>query len=72
MAADAVQQAYLLRLWQEPGDADSRWRAFIQNVHSGEVQGFGCLEDVFVYLRSRTETSGLRDSAFSHLRPASE
>jgi hypothetical protein len=46
--------AYLLRLWREKGGELTRWRASLQDPHSGERVGFASLEELFVYLRRET------------------
>ena len=43
--------AYLLRLWREKGGVSTRWRASLQDPHSGERIGFASLEELIVYLR---------------------
>ena len=46
--------SYLLRLWREKGGETIRWRASLQDPHSGERVGFACLEELFGYLRQET------------------
>jgi len=46
--------AYLLRLWRERSGESTRWRASLQDPHSGERVGFASLEELFVYLRRKT------------------
>ena len=46
--------AYLLRLWRETSGESSRWRASLQDPHSGERIGFASLEELFDYLRRET------------------
>jgi hypothetical protein len=46
--------AYLLRLWREKGGETTRWRASLQDPHSGERLGFAHLEDLFGFLRRET------------------
>jgi hypothetical protein len=51
--------AYLLRLWRESGgdlprDESTRWRASLQDPHSGERVGFASLEELFSFLRRET------------------
>ncbi len=46
--------AYLLRLWREKGGESSRWRASLQDPHSGERVGFASIEELFLYLRRET------------------
>jgi hypothetical protein len=43
--------AYLLRLWRETSGGSSRWRASLQDPHSGERIGFASLTELFGYLR---------------------
>ena len=63
--------SYLLRLWRENDDAQSRgrakiagWRASLENPHTGERRGFASLTELFEFLRrqaatkSRVETDG--------------
>lgn len=46
--------AYLLRLWRESGGESARWRASLQDPHSGERLGFASLEDLLGFLRRET------------------
>jgi hypothetical protein len=46
--------AYLLRMWREKGTGLTRWRASLQDPHSGERVGFANLEELFGYLRRET------------------
>ena len=46
--------AYLLRLWREQGGESTRWRASLQDPHSGERTGFANMEELFGYLRRET------------------
>jgi hypothetical protein len=46
--------AYLLRLWREKGTGPTRWRASLQDPHSGERVGFANLEELLGYLRRVT------------------
>ena len=43
--------AYLLRLWRERSGESTRWRASLQDTHSGERVGFANPEEMFGYLR---------------------
>ena len=47
--------AYLLRLWQAQDVEGLCWRASLQDVRSGERQGFASLEALFEFLRAQTE-----------------
>ena len=47
--------AYLLRLWQARDAEGLCWRASLQDVHTGQRQGFAGLEALFEFLRARTE-----------------
>ena len=42
--------AYLLRLWRETSGESTRWRASLQDPHSGERVGFASLEELFEFL----------------------
>ena len=51
--------AYLLRLWREnagdaPGGETARWRASLEDPHSGEKRGFAHLDELAAFLRQRT------------------
>ena len=46
--------AYLLRLWREPGGETARWRASLQDPHSGEKFGFAHLDELVAFLQGRT------------------
>ena len=54
--------AYLLRLWREPGGETARWRASLQDPHSGEKFGFAHLDDLVAFLRERTGLAPLAES----------
>jgi hypothetical protein len=43
--------AYLLRLWRERSGESARWRASLQDPHSGKRVGFASPEELFGYLR---------------------
>ena len=45
--------AYLLRLWRETGGISTRWRASLQDAHSGQRVGFAGLEELFEYLHKQ-------------------
>ncbi|MAT96581.1 MAG: hypothetical protein CL608_05505 [Anaerolineaceae bacterium] len=49
------QQSYLLRLWRE--DAQSPWRASLQNVATNERIGFADLQSLFLFVQTQTEAS---------------
>ena len=49
MVTDAYR-AYLLRLWRVE-DGDGRWRARLENVETGETQGFASLEMLIEFLQ---------------------
>jgi hypothetical protein len=42
--------SYLLRLWRETSGESDRWRASLQDPHSGERLGFPGLEELFEFL----------------------
>ena len=46
--------AYLLRLWRETGGETARWRASLQDPHSGEKLGFAHLDELVAFLGRRT------------------
>ena len=43
--------SYLLRLWYDP--KTSRWRIVIENVHTGEKQGFIEVESLLTYIKEQ-------------------
>ena len=47
-------RAYLLRLWWVEDDG-GYWRARLENVHTGEAQGFPTLEKLVEFLQSLGE-----------------
>lgn len=47
-------RAYLLRLWWVEDDG-GYWRARLENVHTGEAQGFASLEKLVEFLQSLGE-----------------
>jgi len=44
-------RAYLLRLWRVE-DGTGQWRARLENIESGEAQGFPSLGKLIEYLQS--------------------
>jgi hypothetical protein len=52
--------SYLLRMWLDGGDAvtcpgtESAWRASLQSPETGELVGFGDIENLLAYLRTQT------------------
>ena len=63
-------QAYLLRLWQVLGDDGApAWRASLEDVHTGERQGFGSLEQLLAFLLE--ETASAPSPAVRHPPPFS-
>jgi hypothetical protein len=46
--------AYLLRLWREKGGGRTRWRASLEDPHTGEKLGFAHLDELVAFLRERT------------------
>ena len=57
--------AYLLRLWRERSGESTRWRASLQDPHSGKRVGFASLEELFGYLRRETGDLPERDKGGS-------
>jgi hypothetical protein len=47
--------AYLVRIWPVKSKGKTRWRASLENAHTGERRGFASLDDLFDYLRVQTE-----------------
>jgi len=48
--------SYLLRLWRE-GDSEQEaiWRASLESTRTGERRAFASLDELFDYLRERTD-----------------
>ena len=57
MSATAHHFSYLLRIWQDSQATDSTWRTSLQSINGGETRGYGSLEDLCAYLRSRTSVA---------------
>jgi len=53
MAKDEYR-AYLLRLWRVE-DNGKRWRARLEDIGTGESQGFGSLEQLLAFLHNLGE-----------------
>jgi hypothetical protein len=49
--------AYLLRLWQARDAEGVRWRASLEDIRTGQRQGFASLEELFEFLRTRMEVT---------------
>jgi hypothetical protein len=47
--------AYLLRLWQVRCEKGLAWRASLESARAGERRGFASLDELFDFLRERTE-----------------
>jgi hypothetical protein len=45
--------SYLLRLWREKGEQTTRWRASLQDPHSGDRVGFAHLDELVAFLREQ-------------------
>ena len=45
--------AYLLRLWRIGKGEDARWRASLQDPHTGQRMEFASLDDVVAFLKQR-------------------
>lgn len=48
--------ALLLRIWRVEGEGQRRWRASIENAHSGERRGFSDLAALLAYLEALLES----------------
>ncbi len=60
--------AYLLRVWHVTGDDGApAWRASLEDVQTGERQGFGSLELLLAFLLQ--ETAGTPSAAVRHPPP---
>lgn len=47
--------SFMLRLWSGFTEGSSGWRASLEDPETGERQGFADMQQLFVYLRERTE-----------------
>ncbi|MDQ5850808.1 MAG: hypothetical protein M3380_01825 [Chloroflexota bacterium] len=64
MASEQRQYvAYLLRLWQVTSVGGRVWRASLQDVHTGERQGFASVAQLIAFLEAQTRgTPGAADA----------
>ena len=46
--------SYLLRLWLSGVEGSREWRASLEEVDSGDIHGFSCLEELYDYLKTQT------------------
>ena len=46
--------SYLLRMWLVPGGGEGHWRASLENVQTGELQGFKDLPSLLAHLEDLT------------------
>ena len=53
----SVHLSYLLRLWAARADDETVWRASLESALTGQRHGFANLDDLFDFLRQRTEMS---------------
>lgn len=51
MMVEDEYRAYLLRLWRVE-DNGKRWRARLEDIGTGESQGFASLEKLFEFLQN--------------------
>jgi len=65
--------AFLLRLWPEGAGTDgaARWRAVLENAHTGERLGFASLEQLFAHLMQLAENRGKTQAEESDRPPTS-
>jgi hypothetical protein len=52
--------SYLLRLWQVPGGGGGQWRASLEDVQTGDRQGFNDLASLVGFLDSLTHSHQVR------------
>ncbi len=63
--------AYLLRVWRVTGDDGApSWRASLEDVQTGERQGFGSLELLLAFLLE--ETAAIPSLAVRHPPPPTD
>jgi hypothetical protein len=62
--------AYLLRLWRETGGETTRWRASLEDPHSGDKLGFAHLDELVAFLRERTGLAPPEETLVKHERTA--
>jgi hypothetical protein len=43
-------QSYLLRIWRVRGEDAHSWRASLEDVKTGELHGFACLDEFVNFL----------------------
>jgi hypothetical protein len=48
-------RAYLLRLWRTDDNREARWRASLEEPHTGLRHGFATLAELFTFLEEQTE-----------------
>ena len=64
LAVDANYHAYLLRLWRE--SPSSSWRAWVQDVGTGERRGFASLAALLRFLCAQAEEGALPEGTGTH------
>ena len=57
-AVDPCYRAYMLRLWQVEEGRCVLWHASLEDVRTGQRQGFGDLEELMRYLRALLDLAG--------------
>jgi hypothetical protein len=66
MAQDPpVYHSFMLRLWEVKADGERIWRASLEQVDSGERQGFTDLAELFGFLERLTRQDCQGESASS-------
>ena len=48
-------RAYLLRLWRTDDNRETRWRASLEEPHTGVRRGFATLAELFTFLEEQAE-----------------
>jgi hypothetical protein len=61
MSAHEHHLSYLLRIWQDRYAVDNTWRASLQSINGGETRGFRSLDELYVFLKTRTEFGEMDD-----------
>ena len=49
--------SYLLRLWQVEGEEGLVWRLSLESPHTGELQGFASLAELYSFLETKWANS---------------
>ena len=61
--------SFLLRMWLVRDGVEVQWRASLEEVQSGEIQGFSNVREMLAYLAGLTEPHQVREVVVDSATP---